>query len=1018
MSERELFVAALHLTDPVARGGFLDQACGTDRVLRDRVVSLLAEHEKMGSFLDAPAAGSANPSATATFDTDAPPPTADYPGKNEHAGAVIAGKYTLVEPIGEGGMGSVWRAKQTEPVKRFVAVKLIKAGMDSKQVLARFDAERQALAMMDHPNIAKVLDGGLHDHRPYFVMELVKGVPITEYCDALKLTPQQRLELFVQVCQAIQHAHQKGIIHRDIKPSNVLIALYDDKPVVKVIDFGVAKATGGALTEHTIDTGFGGVVGTPQYMSPEQATFNNLDIDTRSDVYALGVLLYELLVGSPPFSSKELNQKGLLEILRVVREEEPPRPSTKLSTADALPTLSANRGTEPKKLTGLLRNELDWIVMKALEKDRARRYETANGFAADVLRYLSGEAVQAHPPSTAYRLRKFVRRNKRQVIAVSLVLTALVGGITSTTAALFQAREARMAEVAARERAETEVATTRAINRFFLDELLAQVDPELNAVGEKLTVRQLLDRAATKIEDPVVFAEYPAVEAAIRLTLGAAYASLGLPASAEGHFRRARVLATARDGPASADALDAGNGVSEALLAQDKLKEAAASATELIALSEAAFGPDHLRTLRAVNTLALSLAYQGEQDRGEELLRRNLDARRRTQGGDARETLEAEMNLAEVLRDLGRLEEAERRFRSLREVYRKLYGPRGVATLQASQYLGSVLHMRFRTKEALEVLEETFAGRRHVLGPDHTDTLQTALNLGFVYIDLDRLNEAETLVRSVLKAFLRVHSADHSDTLTAKDVLAQVLLAKGDAAGAAALYREVVDSRTRLLQPDHAETLLALNGLACAQERLGQWPEAERLFRTALEARQRVSGATNPETLLLLGNLGRLLVSSGQPEAALPFLREAIAGRRGSTDSSPDVLANVLTQQGRALLLLARPADAEPILREALTIHARELPDAWTTFNSQSLLGGALLGQKKYADAEPLLLKCYEGMKQREKAIPSQGATRIPEALDRLIELYTATNKPDEATKWQAERADYTEEVAPMPRRK
>ena len=289
--------------------------------------------------------------------------TNSYQASEPVGGTVIAGRYKLSERIGEGGMGSVWVAHQTEPVKRKVAVKLIKAGMDSKAVLARFEAERQALAVMDHPNIAKVLDGGLHDGRPFFVMELVKGVPITQFCDERKLTPAQRLELFVPVCQAIQHAHQKGVIHRDIKPSNVLVALYDDKPVPKVIDFGIAKATGGTLTDKTIETAFGGVVGTPEYMSPEQASLNNLDIDTRSDVYSLGVLLYELLTGSPPFARKELQKAGLLEILRVVREEEPPRPSVKLSTADTLPSLSANRGTEPKKLTGLLRSELDWIVM-------------------------------------------------------------------------------------------------------------------------------------------------------------------------------------------------------------------------------------------------------------------------------------------------------------------------------------------------------------------------------------------------------------------------------------------------------------------------------------------------------------------------------------------------------------------------------------------------------------------------------------------------------------------------------
>jgi predicted esterase len=314
-----------------------------------------------------------------------------------------------------------------------VAVKVIKAGMDSKAVLARFEAERQALAMMDHPNIARVLDAGVTDGgRPFFVMELIKGVPITEFCDARKLTLRQRLELFVSVCQAIQHAHQKGIIHRDIKPSNVLVALYDDRPAPKVIDFGVAKAVSEPLTERTLLTGFGAVVGTPEYMSPEQASFNQVDVDSRSDVYALGVLLYELLSGSPPFTRKELERAGMIEMLRVIREEEPSTPSTKLSTADGLPTLAANRGTEPAKLTKLVRGELDWIVMKALEKDRSRRYESANAFASDIQRYLADEPVQACPPSIAYRLRKWARRNRAAIVVAGclalLVIAVAVGG--------------------------------------------------------------------------------------------------------------------------------------------------------------------------------------------------------------------------------------------------------------------------------------------------------------------------------------------------------------------------------------------------------------------------------------------------------------------------------------------------------------------------------------------------------------------------------------------------------------
>lgn len=359
----------------------------------------------------------------------------------------IGGRYRLVERIGEGGMGEVWLARQSEPVKRSVAIKLIKSGMDSKSVLARFEAERQALAMMDHPNIAKVLDGGLMpDGQPFFVMELVKGTPITEFCDRLKLSPEKRLELFIPVCNAIQHAHQKGIIHRDIKPSNVLVALFDDVPVTKVIDFGVAKATGGGLTEQSVYTFFGGIVGTPQYMSPEQATLNNLDIDTRSDVYSLGVLLYELLAGAPPFSQIELEKAGVLEILRVVREVEPPRPSAKLSSSQLVATLSANRSSEPQRLTRLLRSELDWIVLKALEKERSKRYESAQGFAADILRYLAGEQVIAHPPTLMYRLRKVAHRNRSGLIALSAVLLAMLAGLAGTSWQMLRAnREASRA---------------------------------------------------------------------------------------------------------------------------------------------------------------------------------------------------------------------------------------------------------------------------------------------------------------------------------------------------------------------------------------------------------------------------------------------------------------------------------------------------------------------------------------------------------------------------------------------
>jgi serine/threonine protein kinase len=424
---RDLFVAAVKLP-PDQWEAFLEDASAGDDELRRQVSSLLREHQQAGNFLDEPAA---HVRATSAFDA---PKNGVAAATQEGPGTTI-GPYKLLELIGEGGMGAVWMAEQREPMQRKVALKIIKAGMDTRQVVARFEAERQALAVMDHPNIARVFDGGTTaSGRPYFVMELVKGTPITRYCDDNRVTPRERLELFLPVCLAIQHAHTKGIIHRDVKPANVLVAPYDGVPVPKVIDFGVAKATGQRLTERTLFTGFGAVVGTLEYMSPEQAELNNQDIDTRSDIYALGVLLYELLTGTTPLSHERLTQAAFAEVLRLIREEEPPRPSTRLlESRDTLPSVSAQRHMEPAKLTKLVRGELDWIVMKALEKDRSRRYETAAGLARDVQHYLADEPVRACPPTVGYRLRKLLRRNKGPAVAVGLVLLALVAGIIGTT---------------------------------------------------------------------------------------------------------------------------------------------------------------------------------------------------------------------------------------------------------------------------------------------------------------------------------------------------------------------------------------------------------------------------------------------------------------------------------------------------------------------------------------------------------------------------------------------------------
>jgi len=435
---KSIFGKAVEIASPAEREAYLAEACGGDPRVRAEVESLLRAGQDAGGFF----AGLRPP----------PAPTVEQPVP-ERPGHVV-GSYKLLEQLGEGGFGVVFLAEQSEPVRRKVALKVLKPGMDTRQVVARFEAERQALAIMDHPNIARVFDGGTTPSgRPYFVMELVKGVPITEFCDQNHLAPRERLELFVSVCQAVQHAHQKGIIHRDLKPSNVLLSRHDATPVVKVIDFGVAKALGQSLTDKTLFTGVAQMVGTPLYMSPEQAGMSDLDVDTRSDIYSLGVLLYELLTGTTPFTKERFRQAAYDEIRRIIREEEPPKPSTRLNSTAELPAVAAQRHTEPAKLTKLVRGELDWIVMKALAKDRSRRYETANGFAMDVQRYLADEPVLACPPSAVYRLRKFARRNKAVLVMASVIGVALLSAVGSLGWAL-------------RDREAARVRTTAEVNEF------------------------------------------------------------------------------------------------------------------------------------------------------------------------------------------------------------------------------------------------------------------------------------------------------------------------------------------------------------------------------------------------------------------------------------------------------------------------------------------------------------------------------------------------------------------------
>jgi non-specific serine/threonine protein kinase/serine/threonine-protein kinase len=719
-----IFCEAVEICSNEERAAFLDRATHGNAELRRQVESLLKAHSRAGRFLEYPAAT---------------PTVAVEPSTPGEAPGTIVGPYKLLEQIGEGGMGEVWMAEQREPMQRKVALKIIKAGMDTRRVVARFEAERQALALMDHPNIAKVLDGGTTSpvplgegqgegshapaSRPYFVMELVKGTPITAYCDEHRLTLRERLELFVQVCHAIQHAHQKGIIHRDIKPSNVLIAPYDGRPVPKIIDFGVAKAIGQRLTERTLYTGFGAVVGTLEYMSPEQAELNSQDIDTRSDIYSLGVLLYELLTGTTPLSHDSVTHAAFTETLRAIREDEPPKPSTRLSDSkQTLPSIAARRQTEPARLTRMLIRDLDWIVMKALDKDRNRRYETANGLAADLRRHLNYEPVEAEPPSAWYRLRKFVRRNRVALATATVVATALVAGTTVST---WQAIRATRAERDADRRA----AEAREVVDFLINDMIGAASPS-RAQGKISTVDQILDQADQNIAQR--FADRPLIEASIRHALGQAYRELGQYPKAEEHAGRAVELRLAHLGPEHADTIAAENALAWALCWRSvtdrlpgKVEEARVLASRVFEAARKVLGPEHHETLRSMRILASSLYGQGNFEEAQAFYEKYLPIYRRVLGPEHPETLTVTWEFGKLYQTLGNLERArqlgEQSAASLLRVQ-----PDHPDTLSAMHSLTDIYLSLGQFDRALEISRRAMDGCVRVLGPSHPLTERTS----------------------------------------------------------------------------------------------------------------------------------------------------------------------------------------------------------------------------------------------------------------------------------------------------
>ena len=1104
-SSRSLFADALELA-VVDRDAFLDAECGGDAALRAEVAELLSAHDSAGVFL---AGRESTPGAADTFSVA--PATRAWPDTSAGAGAVhadrtgtvIAERYKLVEPIGEGGMGTVWMAQQTEPVRRLVALKLVKDGMDTRQVLARFEAERQALAIMDHPNIARVLDAGATaTGRPFFVMEMVKGVPITQFCDDRKLTARERLALFVPVCQAIQHAHQKGVIHRDVKPSNVLVALYDDRPVPKVIDFGVAKAVGQPLTDLTLHTGYGSIVGTPQYMAPEQATFNNLDVDTRADVYALGALLYELLAGSPPFGAGELRKAGLVEMLRIVREDAPPRPSSRLSSSITLASVAACRGAEPRTLVGQLRGELDWIVMRALEKDRNRRYETANGLAKDVERYLAGERVHAVPASAGYRARTFVRRNRGPVAAAAVLVVSLVVGAIGTTVGLIRAdvalgeaeisriaaeaagqraEEQRVSALAERDakevarrkaedeskRADERAAVARAVSDFLQQDLLLQVDSNQQAargqvVNPNLTVREALDRAAARVGER--FRDQPRAEAEVQLAIGQAYSGLQQPALAAAHLARALALLSERLGPDDPETVAAATQLGMTLL---YLPERRAEGTALVIGAEKATrarkGDDDLETVRAGHSVGIAHLWVGRADLALPLLERSVERTRALAGRNDPLTADAVGGLAQVYERLGRRADALDLLKDALRIKILRLTSDNPDILTAKGHLGLLYHAEKRYAEAEPLLTEVFEGRLRLLGVGHRWTWHSARELAAVLFDLGRFDEAfsyagravdgsritegvgsgaELAALAVLdrsynaaravrpEPALPQHLAERkanylrlkkergdSDraTLDAMRGLAQAYRVAGRSTEALPILESLLrESLSHDPAAKDVQTQADMDILAMGYQEAGQMRSAVPLFEETLARRKATLPPLNANIVSSFYNLAQAYLIVGREAQALPLFKAALEAQRMWWGPEDPRFCDLLVRTSVDLLAARRYAAAEPYLRESLAALGKGEAH-WLMDYTRSLLGAALLGQKKYDAAEPLLAAGYRGLAPHAETVEAM-KPKLAGAAERLEILYLARGKPTEAAKWHSERAKYPAEEAPTPR--
>lgn len=962
-----------------ARDAFLDAACAGDAVLRAELSDLLRAHAEAPGFLEFRSENSQSTIRTSSENI------------TFRAGETI-GRYEVLEVIGEGGFGVVYRAQQHAPVRRQVALKIIKPGMDTRQVIARFEAERQALAMMEHPGIAKVFDAGSTEAgRPFFVMELVQGSPITEYCDTRQLDTAGRLRLFVRICLALEHAHQKGIIHRDIKPSNVLITMKDESPSPTIIDFGIAKAIHSEQMERTVFTESRQLVGTPTYMSPEQAATDGADVDTRSDIYSLGVLLYELLTGTTPFDAKKLLSAGFDEMVRVIREVEPEKPSTRFSTlGDTGTQVAQRRHTDSHKLRIMLRGDLDWIALKCLDKNRTRRYATASALAEDIQRHLNNEPVLARPPSAPYRLRKFVRRNRGTVAAGVVVSLVLIAATTVSIAFAFSAARQRQAAETALTRAEDAEEETKAraddleqVSKF-QEEQLSRINPQTMSVKLRADLiakaRAAAERSSRTPEE--IDAQIKELEETFA---GIDFTGMALKALDENVFQMALAAIEMQFGGKPQIKAQLLQSVASTQRELGLLVAATQPQEQALAIRRRVLGDDHPDTLVSLSNMGLLLLAQGKLAEAEPYLRETQQEYRLVLGDEHPETLRSISNLGHLMYAQGKLKEAEAYYSEAMEKFRRVIGDEHPDTLTSIASLGLMLQEQNRLSDAEPYWREALGTRRRVLGDEHPDTLTSLHHMALLLHAQGKLEEAEAYYRESLEKLRRVLGNDHPNTLAAIMSMGVVLRSQGRLEEAGEYYREALEKERRLLGDEHPDTITTIYNMGNLLQAQGKLAEAELYSREAMEKWRRLLGDEHPDTLLAINNLGLVLLAQGRLSEAEPYCREAMESLRRvrgeehlHTLVSISNMGKLLQAQGKPAEVIALMTPVEPAARREFAGHPERLGRFLTA------LGRARAAVGELETAETILIEANDILSDAQGVIDRDRS----DVLSGLAELY------------------------------